>query len=310
MEERLAFLRDDRDQGSHLLRLLDDVESEDVHPARRRDEEGRRDPEEGRLPGGGGRRLRVAAGELVAHHDEGVPDPDRGVHDGSVGPGRPVDFLGPERLLVEFDGPRGTVDHKVRRHGSPSWRDGTRAGRLRLPCSGRLPLRRRSFCSSSHVGLPAVRKTVPHLRMSHATADVSSGIRQRPIRTSSTNSPRILRCRRRTPSSTKPRDLYRRRARSFVANTVSSAFAKPRSRIHSRRLSIIRRPRPTSRQPSWIAMPIVPTWRSFGKVPPWQSAAPITSPSATATNRTFRTPSKLKSHRRSSSRLSTFSTMM
>src|SRR2546430_12498644 len=39
---------------------------------------------------------------------------------------------------------------------------------------------------------------------------------------------------------------------SFVAKTASSALAKLRARIHSNTRSIIRRPRPPSRQPSWI----------------------------------------------------------
>src|SRR5437762_13715528 len=54
--------------------------------------------------------------------------------------------------------------------------------------------------------------------------------------------PRIRTWLRRTPSSTKPRDSYNRRARAFVAKTASSAFSKPWARIHSRIRSIRTRP--------------------------------------------------------------------
>jgi len=51
MEERLPFLRHDRDQRPHAFWLIDHVETEDVNPTRRRQEEGGGDPEEGRLTG-------------------------------------------------------------------------------------------------------------------------------------------------------------------------------------------------------------------------------------------------------------------
>src|SRR5205809_234585 len=86
--------------------------------------------------------------------------------------------------------------------------------------------------------------------------------------------------RRLTPSFSKPRDSYRRCALAFVPKTASSAFLKPRTRIHSRIRSISMRPRPTPRHPSRIAMPIPPTWRVFAYVPAWQSAEPIASPPA------------------------------
>src|SRR5436309_1753936 len=99
--------------------------------------------------------------------------------------------------------------------------------------------------------------------------------------------------RRLTPSFSKPRDSYKRCALAFVPKTASSAFLKPRARIHSRIRSISMRPRPTPRHPSRIAIPIPPTWRVFAYVPAWQSADPMASPAASATNKMARTPSKV-----------------
>src|SRR3989442_888645 len=110
---------------------------------------------------------------------------------------------------------------------------------------------------------------------------------QRPMKTSSSYASRMRTRRRRIPSSRKPRDSYRRRARVFDANTHSSAFLKPRTRIHSRMRFIRNLPRPTSRHPSRIAMPTPPTCCVFGKFPPSQSAEPTISPAASATNRTL-----------------------
>src|SRR2546422_846008 len=258
----------------------------------------------------GRRRLRISARELIGHHDDGIPNPDRGVHQCAIGHRRSIDLLGAEGPLVKLDRLRCSVDHQVWRHGPyPPRGGGRRRGLLRGSLGGFLP----RWCApgaSCHVKTPRVQRPVGHLRMTHGAAAAGSDPSQRPMRISSTNSPRIRTCRRRTPSSTKPRDSYRHRARWFVAKTASSAFAKPRTRIHSSTRSIMRRPSPTSRQPSWIEMPTPPTWRSFRKAPAWQSAAPMTSPSATATKSTFRTPSKAESQRRSSSRLGTSSTMM
>src|SRR6266704_2987182 len=129
------------------------------------------------------------------------------------------------------------------------------------------------------------------------------------MRISSSYAPRMRRWRRLMPSLSKPRDSYKRRALPFEPKTESSAFLKPRTRIHSRIRSIRMRPRPTSRHPSRIAIPIPPTWRVFAYLPPWQSAEPIDSPSASATKRTDRTPSKVPSHCRSSSRFGPTSSM-
>src|SRR5438309_7010320 len=258
----------------------------------------------------GRRRLRISARELIGHHDDGIPNPDRGVHQCAIGHRRSIDLLGAEGPLVKLDRLRCSVDHQVWRHGPyPPRGGGRRRGLLRGSLGGFLP----RWCApgaSCHVKTPRVQRPVGHLRMTHGAAAAGSDPSQRPMRISSTNSPRIRTCRRRTLSSTKPRDSYRRRARWFVAKTASSAFAKPRTRIHSSTRSIMRRPSPTSRQPSWIEMPTPPTWRSFRKAPAWQSAAPMTSPSATATKSTFRTPSNAESQRRSSSRLGTSSIMM
>src|SRR5881392_4171701 len=81
---------------------------------------------------------------------------------------------------------------------------------------------------------PRGAKQVRRLRMTHGTPERAYRFNHRPMRTSSTYAPRIRTCPRRTPSSTKPRDSYNRRARSFVAKTASSAFSKPWARIHSR----------------------------------------------------------------------------
>src|SRR5256885_1421584 len=57
------------------------------------------------------RTLRISARELIGHHDHGVPDPDRRVHQGAIGHRRPVDLLRAEGPLVEVDRLRGTLDH-------------------------------------------------------------------------------------------------------------------------------------------------------------------------------------------------------
>src|SRR6266704_3652911 len=104
-------------------------------------------------PARGGRRLRVAAGELVGHHHERVADLDHRVHQGAVRHRLPRDFFRAERLLVELDCLSCPVDHEVRRYGVHPGRDGGRpcgsrrsrglllslSGSLRLACHEGLP---------------------------------------------------------------------------------------------------------------------------------------------------------------------------
>src|SRR5881392_237368 len=178
-----------------------------------------------------GRGFRIAARKLVGHHDDRIADPDRGVHDGAVRHRRPVDLLRAERPFVELDRLRRSVDHQVRRHGPLPCGIGGARRRPRPGCAFRFRSRRRSLCSSSHWKTPRGAKRIRRLRMTHGTPERTSRPSQRPMRTSSTYAPRIRTWLRRTPSSTKPRDSYNRRARAFVAKTASSAFSKPWARI-------------------------------------------------------------------------------
>src|SRR6267143_3922708 len=49
------------------------------------------------------RTLRIAAREFIGHHDDGIPDPDRRMHESAIGHRRPINLLRAERSLVELD---------------------------------------------------------------------------------------------------------------------------------------------------------------------------------------------------------------
>src|SRR6266498_1235459 len=67
-----------------------------------------------RGPARGGRRLRVATGELVGHHHERVADLDHRVNQCAVRHRLAGDFRRAERLLVQLDRAYRPVHHKVR----------------------------------------------------------------------------------------------------------------------------------------------------------------------------------------------------
>src|SRR5256886_9128304 len=234
----------------------------------------------------GGRRLRVASRELIGHHDHRVADLNHRIHQGAVLHRLSGHFLRAERLLVELDRLRRSTDHQVRCDRVHAARNRVHAGRRRSPSRGCLLAPRRALRLSGHEDSPPQyrcgqdKTDAPMPRAFHSPS-------QRPMKTSSSYASRMRTRRRRIPSSSKPRDSYRRRARVFDANTHSSAFLKPRTRIHSRMRFIRNLPRPTSRHPSRIAMPTPPTCCVFGKFPPSQSAEPTISPAASATNRTL-----------------------
>src|SRR5436190_2085310 len=87
------------------------------------------------------------------------------------------------------------------------------ARRRRPGCPFRFRSRRRSLCSSSHWKTRRGAKRIRRLRMTHGGPERASRPSQRPMRTPSTYAPRIRTWPRPTPSSTKPRESYHRRAR-------------------------------------------------------------------------------------------------